>query len=66
MIPGDSVRECWASEFARAKELLDRVELTDRMNHCQANCQVVRERVAIARALFNQQTLLLADERPVS
>ncbi len=63
MIPALAIGRAGADELARAKELLDRVELTDRMNHLPSELSGgQRERVAIARALFNRPTLLLADE----
>ncbi len=63
MIPALAIGKAGADELARAKELLDRVELTDRMNHLPSELSGgQRERVAIARALFNRPTLLLADE----
>ena len=47
----------------RAHELLDRVELTDRMWHRPAELSGgERQRVAIARALINQPDILLCDE----
>jgi ABC-type lipoprotein export system ATPase subunit len=47
----------------RAKELLDVVGLSDRMNHLPSQLSGgQRQRVAIARALANQPRLILADE----
>ncbi len=48
---------------ARAKKLLDRVGLTERMTHRPSMMSVgEQQRVAVARALANQPKLLLADE----
>ena len=47
----------------RAAELLDRVELKDRLGHLPSQLSGgQRQRVAIARALANNPSLLLADE----
>jgi putative ABC transport system ATP-binding protein len=47
----------------RAREALDRVELTPRMNHRPNELSGgQRQRVAIARALVNNPSILLADE----
>jgi putative ABC transport system ATP-binding protein len=48
---------------ARAKEALDKVELTSRMTHRPNELSGgQRQRVAIARALVNNPSILLADE----
>jgi putative ABC transport system ATP-binding protein len=47
----------------RAKEALDRVQLSDRMDHRPNELSGgQRQRVAIARALVNNPSILLADE----
>ena len=49
--------------YGRAFKLLDRVGLTDRMEHVPSQLSGgQQQRVAIARALINQPDLLLADE----
>ncbi len=50
-------------DFKRAKELLKRVNLHNRMNHYPRQLSVgQQQRVAVARALANQPKLVLADE----
>lgn len=59
LIKGINVEE----SKARAKELLDLVQLSDRMNHKPSELSGgEQQRVAVARALVNQPRIVFADE----
>ena len=52
-----------AKRTARAKELLEMVEMSDRMDHMPNELSVgQKQRVAIARAMANDPAIILADE----
>ncbi len=50
-------------QVIRAKELLDRVGLGDRMHHLPSELSVgQQQRVALARTMANDPAIILADE----
>ena len=63
MIPGLIAREKPAVAEKRAKEILDFMNLTDRMSHKPNELSGgEKQRVAVARALINNPSVILADE----
>ena len=63
MIPALIAREKPAVAEKRAKELLDFMNLTDRMSHKPNELSGgEKQRVAVARALINNPSVILADE----
>ena len=63
MIPALSAREKPAVAEKRAKEILDFMNLTDRMSHKPNELSGgEKQRVAVARALINNPSVILADE----
>lgn len=63
MIPALIAREKPATAKKRAKEILDFMNLTDRMSHKPNELSGgEKQRVAVARALINNPSVILADE----
>ena len=63
MIPALIAREKPAVAEKRAKEILDFMNLTDRMSHKRNELSGgEKQRVAVARALINNPSVILADE----
>ena len=63
MIPALIAREKASDAEKRAKEILDFMKLSDRMNHKPAELSGgEKQRVAVARALINNPAVILADE----
>jgi len=62
-IPGYIARRSRKEVESRAKELLQILELTDRLDHKPAQLSGgEKQRVAVARALINNPAIILADE----
>ena len=63
MIPARIARETPAAAEKRAKEILDFMNLADRMSHKPNELSGgEKQRVAVARALINNPSVILADE----
>lgn len=63
MIPALIAREKASEAQKRAKEMLDFLQLADRMSHKPAELSGgEKQRVAVARALINRPAVILADE----
>lgn len=63
MIPALIAREKASEAEKRAKEMLDFLQLSDRMSHKPAELSGgEKQRVAVARALINRPAVILADE----
>jgi lipoprotein-releasing system ATP-binding protein len=63
LVPFLATRTVGDQQEQRARSMLQRVGLADRLDHCPAELSGgERQRVAIARALVREPTLILADE----
>jgi lipoprotein-releasing system ATP-binding protein len=63
LVPFLARRSADDQQQQRARDMLQRVGLADRLDHCPAELSGgERQRVAIARALVREPTLILADE----
>ena len=63
LLPALADKSSSGGKLERARMLLRRVGMTERMGHRPAHSSVfLRQRVALARALINEPALILADE----